>query len=143
MQPCTIWCPRQPGNSTPTTIHITHQHTTRCDLLYYTRVVYPQCLGQDGFTHLTADPTLLVSVANHFYQNSPGQWTVLELTTAALTGDVRYEPAAPVGDTAAHDAPQLFPHLYGGINKTAVLREHPMTRDSDGCFVGVPSLGIF
>lgn len=99
-------------------------------------------ITQDGFTHLTADPALLLSVANHFYVASEGPWTVLQLSTARLTGEVRFEPAAPVGTTEAHEAPQLFPHLYSGINRSAVLREHPMTRDQHGRFLGVPSLGI-
>ena len=99
-------------------------------------------IPQDGFTHLTADPALLLSVANHFYQQSQGPWTVLELSTASLDGKVRYERAAPVGSTAAHEAQQLFPHLYGGINRAAVLALHLMTRDEDGRFLGVPSLGI-
>lgn len=91
---------------------------------------------------MTADPALLLSVANHFYAQSQGAWTVLELCTDKLAGEVRLEPAAPVGATPAHEAPELFPHLYAGINRAAVLREHPMTRDDAGRFLGVPSLGI-
>jgi len=58
---------------------------------------------------------------------------------------VRYEPAAPVGDTAppegwkdgATDAP-VFPHLYGTIDFDAVTAEHPVTRDDQtGRFIAI------
>lgn len=35
---------------------------------------YPATYTQDGFIHLTKDPSLLLSVANHFYQDVPGQF---------------------------------------------------------------------
>ena len=89
---------------------------------------FPTTYANDGFTHLTADPALLLEVANHFYTDIPGDFVVLELDTRLLqadnAGQVKYEPAAPVGDKdtkpvydgAQQDIP-LFPHLYGGIPK--------------------------
>lgn len=44
---------------------------------------------QDGFIHLTADPKLLLEVANRFYQNSTGDWEVLVIDPAKLTAEVR------------------------------------------------------
>ena len=72
-------------------------------------------------------------MANHFYTDIPGDFLVIELDTRLLTTEVKYEPAAPVGDKATkgkyaqtpEDAP-LFPHLYGGIPK------------SGSCLVGLP-----
>lgn len=46
------------------------------------------CL-QDGFTHLTADPALLLTVANHFYTDIPGEWRVLCIDAAKLTSKVQ------------------------------------------------------
>ena len=35
---------------------------------------YPATYSQDGFIHLTKNPSLLLSVANHFYQDVPGEF---------------------------------------------------------------------
>ena len=50
---------------------------------------------QDGFIHLTADPNLLLEVANRFYTRSQGDWEVLVIDPAKLTAevnDVKYTP---------------------------------------------------
>lgn len=163
---------------------------------------------QDGFTHLTADPALLLTVANHFYTSSQvpgrrtgraagenggqlvtlgqqlrvrgpglvgrvrltthaalfpskptslpqGDWEVLVLDSSRLTAEVKYEPAAPVGNTSSGgllgggaqqeqqaEQPQepLFPHLYGALDLTAVVRRVPMQRAEDGSFTGIAGL---
>lgn len=43
---------------------------------------------QDGFIHLTADPNLLLEVANRFYSRSQGDWEVLVIDPAKLTAEV-------------------------------------------------------
>ena len=91
---------------------------------------FPATYDSDGFTHLTANPALLLEVANHFYTDIPGNFVVLELDERLLAaenaGAVKYEPAAPVGDkdtkaegyaAAKDENVPLFPHLYGGIPK--------------------------
>lgn len=45
--------------------------------------------AQDGFIHLTADPALLLTVANHFYQGSAGDWLVLVLRADDLSAEAR------------------------------------------------------
>jgi hypothetical protein len=45
--------------------------------------------AQDGFIHLTADPQLLLTVANHFYTASQGDWLVLVLDSSKLAAEVR------------------------------------------------------
>lgn len=55
---------------------------------------FPSTYAQDGFTHLTADPALLLDVANHFYKGDGGDWIVLQLTAASLTAEVGTSTAA-------------------------------------------------
>ncbi len=43
---------------------------------------------QDGFVHLTADPKLLLEVANRFYIDVPGDWMVLVIEASKLTSEV-------------------------------------------------------
>lgn len=42
---------------------------------------------QDGFIHLSADPSLLLTIANHFYTDSLGDWLVLVLDPARLSAE--------------------------------------------------------
>lgn len=92
-----------------------------------------------GFTHLTAAPEKLLAVGNTFYRTDPGAWVLIELKDAPAGGDVKWEAAAPVGETppAADFAGETFPHLYGPILQADVLRVLPVTRGSDGEFLGV------
>ncbi|KAL4853321.1 hypothetical protein ACK3TF_005668 [Chlorella vulgaris] len=115
---------------------------------------YPPTYEADGFTHLTADPALLLTVANHFYTSSVGDWIVLVLDASELTAEVKYEPAAPVGNISstgvlggaerqeATEAPPepLFPHLYGSIDFAAVRQELPMQRGPTGSFLSIQGL---
>lgn len=58
---------------------------------------------------------------------------------------VKYEGAAPVGETAAKDfksgeSEELFPHLYGGINLDAIASILPVVRDEAGHFTSIKGL---
>lgn len=107
---------------------------------------FPPTYEQDGFIHLTADPNLLLEVANHFYTEVPGEWVVLQLDPTKLKAEVKFEAAAPVGEKesfgAEHKAEEgpLFPHLYGTIDYDSVSAMHPMRRDAQGKFLGIEGL---
>ena len=102
----------------------------------------PATYDADGFTHLTSDPAKLIPVGNAFYKASKDDWVLLCLNEENC-GDVRLEPAAPVGETqpsaevAGADGGALFPHLYGPILHESVVAVHPVARGPDGEFLGV------
>lgn len=102
---------------------------------------YPPTYSQDGFIHLTADPALLLEVANRFYTDSQGDWEVLVIDPTKLTSEVKYESPAPVGDKPAGDLGAKdevkFPHLYGTIDYESVERRLPVKRDAAGKFLEV------
>jgi uncharacterized protein (DUF952 family) len=122
----------------------------------------PETFEQDGFTHLTADPSLLLAVGNSFYKPSKGDWLLLDLDVSKIGArKVKYEPAAPVGETQPSEelkkrqkgaggsdgdgdgegpAETLFPHLYGGIPKSAVVKERKVVRGEDGSFLGIEGM---
>ena len=108
------------------------------DTLYY-----PPTYQQDGFTHATANPDLLLNVANHFYTYVPGDWLCLRMTVDSLqkTGvETVFEGTAPVGDQPANfegTDDELFPHVLGGIHPDAVLEVHSVIRDEAGTFMSV------
>ena len=45
---------------------------------------FPPTFEKDGFTHATAVPSRLLDVANHFYQDVPGEWMCLRFRRSAL-----------------------------------------------------------
>ncbi|CAG9466349.1 unnamed protein product [Pedinophyceae sp. YPF-701] len=101
---------------------------------------FPPTYDADGFTHLTADPALLLGVANHFYTDVGGDWIVLCIDPSKLKAKVVFEAAAPVGDKPAKEGEQLFPHLYGGIDVAAVFDTMRMVRDPAGRFLSIEGL---
>eukprot|EP00775_Hariotina_reticulata_P006071 gene6071-6310_t len=106
------------------------------------KAYYPPTYDADGFIHLTKEARLLLDVANHFYKEIQGEFLVLAIDSKALTSKVVFEAAAPVGDRKAYDeaAQQLFPHLYGSIDFSAVTAELPVQRSEDGTFLAIPGL---
>lgn len=106
-------------------------------------IYFPPTYEQDGFTHATANPDLLLNVANHFYTDVPGAWLCLQMTVESLEAggiEVVFEGTAPVGDKAP-DFPgtddELFPHILGGIPPSTVLEVHEVVRSEDGTFLAV------
>ena len=106
----------------------------------------------------TADPSLLLTVGNSFYKGSKDDWLLLDLDVSKL-GDreVGYEPAAPVGETQPSEELKkkqrkgeggegkdgeetteetLFPHLYAGIPKLAIVKERKVTRGEGRVLLG-------
>lgn len=88
----------------------------------------PGAFDADGFIHCTNGLDLLTEVANMFYQQSPEPRTVLVLDVDKIESDVRYD-----------DPEERFPHIYGGLNPSAVVAELPVRRQEDGEFVQLGS----
>jgi len=106
---------------------------------------FPPTYEADGFTHMTADPTKLVEVLNHFYKGVAGDWVCLKTNADTLRGagiELTFEATAPVGDIEAIDmGDQLFPHLHGGIPPVGVVHEElAVERASDGTFIAINGL---
>src|SRR5262249_47739818 len=83
----------------------------------------------DGFVHCTAGDDLMVQVANRYYRAAPGDFVLLVIDSNRLTAELRWE--AP-GDGLA---PQ-FPHVYGPIDREAIVGVRQMRRAESGEFVG-------
>ncbi len=130
--------------------HLDHPnlfHLIQADLwqaaLENDRIYYPPTYEQDGFTHATANPELLLNVANHFYTDVPGDWLCLQMTTDSLKAagvTVVFEGTAPVGDKQPEFSgsdDELFPHILGGIPPAVVLDVLAVDRDNAGRFLTV------
>ena len=93
----------------------------------------PASLATEGFVHCTAGEDVLLRVANAFYAGEPGAFVVLGIDEARLTSEVRWE--APPGDDPMATV-ATFPHVYGPIDRSAVVSVRRAVRSGDGAFVG-------
>jgi uncharacterized protein (DUF952 family) len=80
-------------------------------------------LATEGFIHCSY-ARQVADVANRFYADAPAL-LVLTLDPGRLTSPLRDEPAA--GDQ--------FPHVYGPINREAVVGCTPLARNPQGQWV--------
>lgn len=83
----------------------------------------PAAYPQDGFTHLTHTANDLRTVANTFYRTDPRPYLAVLIDLDRVTAPWRYD-----GDAR-------FPHLYGPLNRDAVLSVQPAPRLPDGTFL--------
>ncbi len=74
-------------------------------------------------------------VANNVYRNQPGDFVVLEVDTDRVTAPVRFEAPVPPPPAGHPLAGHLFPHIYGPIDRDAIVAIKPVTRAPDGAFV--------
>jgi len=77
----------------------------------------PTFLADGKMTHATAEPERLITIANHFYTSSEGDWICLELNRGRLEqlGIITvFEEAMPVGEIASDSKWEdfVFPHIY-------------------------------
>lgn len=105
---------------------------------------FPPTFDKDGFTHATAVPSRLLDVANHFYQDVPGDWICLHFRRSALLrlGIItRDEQAKPVGEKGVSSEAKAFvwPHVFGGIHPQVVEAIFPMERNGSA-FLGITGL---
>ncbi len=84
----------------------------------------PESLERDGFIHCTDDLQRLAWVGNQFYRSIPGDFVALVLDRRRLSAPVRYD-----------DPQRFFPHVYGPIDRGAILRVIRVPRDEQGAFL--------
>lgn len=92
-------------------------------------------LASEGFIHCTDDAGVLLQVANAFYRDVPGDFVVLHVEVARLTSACIWEEPAHISGAGPGLAPQ-FPHVYGPVDRFAVVRTQAVRRDAEGAFVG-------
>jgi len=80
----------------------------------------PAEFENDGFIHCTRGLDLLLPVANTFYRDVDGEFLLLVIDETRVSAEIKYE-----GD---------FPHVYGPLNRDAIVAVHRMGRRADGSF---------
>lgn len=85
-------------------------------------------LETEGFIHASTAEQLFDSADRHFANRT--DLVALRIDTGCVTAPIRYE----VPD---HD-PRAFPHIYGTLERSAVVDVIPLTLGPDGRFVRKP-----
>ncbi|MCX6017907.1 MAG: DUF952 domain-containing protein [Chloroflexi bacterium] len=107
-------------------------------------------LEQEGFIHCTDGEGVMLDVANRFYRGQSGDFVLLEVDEVKVMAPVKREaPADPKPAVGAALPPEveaehgesvaprpLFPHVYGPIDRAAIVAVRPVLRDTDGRFTG-------
>jgi uncharacterized protein (DUF952 family) len=96
----------------------------------------PAEFAADGFVHCTGERATMLAVANRFYRTAPGDFVMLEIDPARLSAPLRWEPPADPAPNAGPPLAARFPHIYGPIDRAAIVVVHPVLRAENGGFVG-------
>ncbi len=78
-------------------------------------------LNSENFIHSSTKDQVIPTFAKHFSED--GDFILLEIDIPQLVNEVKYEFAPERGE--------LFPHIYGIINKSAVTRTFPFRNLTD------------
>lgn len=98
----------------------------------------PPTFAEEGFIHCTAGSELLLKIANLFFADLTEPLLVLEIDRQRLTAPLKFEPPTPpihpeeVESEAPFGPETLFPHIYGPLNRPAIIHTFALQRDEAG-----------
>ncbi len=84
----------------------------------------PESFADDGFIHCTDGADNVAATANRHYRDYRRMYVALVIDTASVAAEVRYE-----------DDAKIYPHIYGALNRDAIVEIVPMLREADGSFL--------
>ena len=83
-------------------------------------------LADEGFIHCTDGADALIATANRHYGDDPREFLAITVDLDALTSPWRYD-----------DPGKPYPHVYGPIDRAAIVDVTPVLRASDGTYVAL------
>jgi uncharacterized protein (DUF952 family) len=99
-------------------------HFTPAD--YFSQYDLPPRFAEEGFIHTTEGADNLAAVGNRYYKDDPGDYLVLYIDKALVKSLVRYD-----------DPDEIYPHIYGPLNRDAIVAVRSAPRTPDGSFLPV------
>jgi len=90
----------------------------------------PKPFAKDGFIHCTKEAGEMAKVANRFYIRERGPHVYLYIDTRKVKARIKYE-----------DNARKYPHIYGGLNRDAVVAIKTARRSESGRFLKPEPLG--
>lgn len=91
-----------------------------------TAEIAPPSLAAEGFIHASEDEAQVVGVANRLYADA-GALAALVIDESRVRAEIKRE-AASNGER--------YPHIYGPLERSAVVGVRRLRRDGDGQFTG-------
>ena len=88
-------------------------------------------LTREGFIHCST-PAQVVATSNRFFHGQRGL-LLLAIDPAQVEAEIRMENTS--------GGSELFPHIYGVLNLSAVTARLPFEPDADGTFRSLPAGG--
>ncbi|MGE5672853.1 MAG: DUF952 domain-containing protein [Mycobacterium leprae] len=89
----------------------------------------PPEFAQDGFIHCTDGREAVSIILTIVYRKNPEPFVVLYIDQDRVTSPVRYD-----------DPAQIYPHIYGPLNRDAIVAVREVKRAEDGTFHMPPVL---
>lgn len=84
----------------------------------------PMATGKEDFIHCTTGAANAVATAHRYYLNDPRPFYLLVIDLDKVEAPCRY------------DAPgEIYPHIYGPLNRDAILEVRNFERGPDGHFL--------
>ena len=83
----------------------------------------PAAFADEGFIHLTDGAEELAAVGNRYYRADPRPYLALRIDLARVRAPIRYEGPR-----------RLYPHVYGPLNRDAIVAVLDVPREPDGTF---------
>lgn len=87
-------------------------------------------LATEGFTHCTDGIDALIATANRHYRHDPRPFLALTIDLDAVRARWTVE-----------DAAKIYPHVFGPIERAAILDVAPLARSEDGEFTAPGRMG--
>ena len=84
----------------------------------------PEPFADEGFIHCTDGEDNVAAVANRYYRDDKRMYIVLVIEKDEVTSEIKYE-----------DPDKIYPHIYGPLNRDAIVTVLPILREADGSFV--------
>ena len=84
----------------------------------------PPDFERDGFIHCTDGAANVAEVANRYYRDDLRMYIALIIDKRRVAASIVYE-----------DDERIYPHIYGSLNRDAIVSVAPMVRGSDGAFL--------
>lgn len=99
----------------------------------------PASLAEEGFVHCSPDEATTLAVVNAFYRAAPRPLLALLLDEDRLAARVEWEAPVPVPPPGVSEG-ALFPHVFGAVNREAVVRILEVRWDEEGQAAGLQQL---
>lgn len=91
----------------------------------------PEGFEHEGFIHCTDGAAALAASGNRHLAGDPREHVIVVIDVSRIESEVKYE-----------DEHRIYPHIYGPLNRDAIVDVRPAPRDKDGTFL-VPDLADY